>query len=78
MQDCRFIPVPISGHFAMEKERGVEMGIKTLKAEFDLLWARVEESSLENEFLDYLRDQYDLWDFEQARDIVKEEVVIRV
>lgn len=54
------------------------MGIKTLKAEFDLLWARVEESSLENEFLDYLRDQYDLWDFEQARDIVKEEVVIRV
>ena len=54
------------------------MGIKALKAEFDLLWARVEESALENEFLDYLRDRYDLWDFEQARDIVKEEVVIRV
>jgi len=62
----------------MEKERGEEMGIKALKAEFDLLWARVEESALENEFLDYLRDRYDLWDFEQARDIVKEEVVIRV
>ncbi len=48
------------------------MGIKTLKAEFDLLWARVEESSLENEFLDYLRDQYDLWDF------VSPEIMARV
>jgi len=42
------------------------MGLKVLEAEFDLLIAKAEEADLLDEFYDYLRETYDLWEFEQA------------
>lgn len=53
------------------------MGIGVIKAEFDLLWAKIEEADLETPFLKYLAEQYELYDFDRAAEIVREEGVFR-
>lgn len=48
------------------------MGLEVLKAEFALLWAKICENDLLNPFLKHLEEDYNLYDFERASQLVKE------
>ena len=49
------------------------MGLEVLKAEFAVVWAKICENDLLNPFLNHLEEDYNLYDFEHASEIVKQE-----
>lgn len=47
---------------------------RSTKLLFDYLWALVEEEDCENEFLKYLEKEYELFDFDRAKELVEQEI----